>query len=106
MRPSRTAVAGTTVAVLLAISPAGPASAQGIETPFFITRIEGVTPQCRDHPDAPFVGRVSGWMSGGPNRSVSFVGCFPSAPECESWRLFVSGQILGHLIQNRCEVRR
>lgn len=83
----------------------GPAAAQGIETPFFIARVDAVTPQCRDNPGAPVVGRVSGNMSGRPSRNVSFVGCFDDARSCESWRLFVSGQILGHLIQNRCGPR-
>lgn len=95
------------VAALATAAPlaTAPAAAQGIETPFFISRINAVTPQCRDNPAAPFAGRVSGNMSGRPSRNVSFVGCFENMGSCESWRLFVSGQILGHLIQNRCEPR-
>jgi hypothetical protein len=90
---------------VLAPAAAAPAFAQGIQTPFFIARIRAVTPQCRDNPTAPVAGYVSGNMSGRPSRNVSFVGCFPDVASCESWRLFVSGQIEGHLIQNRCEMR-
>ncbi len=92
--------------LLIATALVPPAAAQGIETPFFIARVNAVTPQCRTHPAAPIVGRVSGIMGGSPSRGVSFVGCFDDVRSCESWRLFVSGQIEGRLIQNRCEPRR
>ncbi|MBJ3774480.1 hypothetical protein [Acuticoccus mangrovi] len=83
----------------------GPAAAQGIETQFLISHIDSITPKCRDHPDAPVVGRVSGIVSGTPSRGVSFVGCFASMEACEAWRMPVSGRISGRIIQNRCSYR-
>jgi hypothetical protein len=82
-----------------------PATAEGINTQFVIGRIDRATPKCRDRPDAPFVGRVSGVIGGVPTRGVSFQGCFYSRGECEAWRRLVSGEISGRLTQNRCEPR-
>jgi hypothetical protein len=105
-RLARSGLAGALVllaAALLATAP--PATAQGINTQFLIGRIDRVTPKCRDHPNAPWVGRVSGVITGVPTRGVSFQGCFDTRRECEAWRRLVSGQVSGRLTQNRCERR-
>ncbi|WP_108659434.1 hypothetical protein [Acuticoccus kandeliae] len=88
------------------LAPHGDAVAQGVETQFFIARVDAVTPRCRDHPDAPVVGRVSGIMGGSPARGVSFTGCFASIAACENWRRPLSGHIDGRLIQNSCRYRQ
>ncbi|MCF3935587.1 hypothetical protein L1787_19525 [Acuticoccus sp. M5D2P5] len=97
-----------TLALVLAAcgATALPATAQGVGTQFFIAEVDRATPKCRDYPDAPFVGRVSGIMGGSPARGVSFTGCFASYAACETWRQPLSGHIEGRLIQNRCEARR
>lgn len=81
------------------------AVAQGINTPFLVARVKAATPQCRDHPDAPVVGHVSGIMTGSPGRGVSFTGCFATMAACEAWRRPVSGLIAGRLILDRCDTR-
>jgi len=70
-----------------------------------IDAIRAVTPQCRDYPGAPVVGRVSGIMGIQPSRGVAFVGCFGSLSACERWRGPVSGRMTGRLILNQCQVR-
>jgi len=94
-------LAAASLAVVSAPAKAGPVDAQQ-----FITRVQSVTPQCRNFPDAPVVGRVSGIFGGPPSRGVSFVGCFGSIAACQRWIGPVSGQITGRLIQDRCEFRR
>lgn len=85
---------------------AAPVNAQGINTQFVISDVQRITPQCRDHPNAPVVGRVSGQLGGVPARGVVFVGCFESFAECERWRRPVSGLISGWIRSNSCEPRR
>jgi hypothetical protein len=68
--------------------------------------IRAATPQCRDYPGAPVVGRVSGIMGVHPATGVSFVGCFGSIAACERWRGPVSGRISGRIILNECQFRR
>ncbi|MEM6846457.1 MAG: hypothetical protein AAF580_00075 [Pseudomonadota bacterium] len=83
-----------------------PASAQGIETQFIRSRVLAQTPQCRNNPDAPVVGRVAGAGTGQQGRGLSFVGCFNTTAQCNQWRGAVSGIVRGRLIQNTCEARR
>ncbi|XWN30667.1 MAG: hypothetical protein ROR55_24885 [Devosia sp.] len=93
------AMAGTLAAV------PGDVAAQGVNTQFLISEIDARTPKCRDHPDAPVVGRVSGIIGGSPSRGVSFQGCFDNMRACERWRGPVSGRISGRIIQNSCQAR-
>ena len=76
------------------------------DDPLFLRpQVAEVTPQCREHPNAPVVGRVVGWMQDHPPRSVSFVGCFPSLAECNAWRAPVSSLVTGRLRYNECTPR-
>ena len=84
----------------------GSASAQGIETQFIRSRVLAQTPQCRNNPNAPVVGRVAGAGTGQQGRGLSFVGCFDTTAQCNQWRGAVSGIVRGRLIQNTCEARR
>ena len=96
-----------TLSVGLGSPPA--AAADSSNAQLFIARVQSITPQCRDFPNAPFVGRVSGILSGGfgrGGRGVSFVGCFGSLAACQRWLGPISGQITGRLIQNSCRPRR
>jgi len=94
--------AATAALILAALTPAG---AQGIQTQFTIANVDRITPKCRDNPNAPWVGRVSGIITGVPTRGVSFVGCFDSFQACERWRVPVSAVISGRINYNRCEPR-
>lgn len=84
---------------------ATPAAAVDIGVQFRVNRIRNATPTCRANPDAPFVGRVSGFMGLPANRSVGFEGCFDTAADCQFWRGRVSGAFDGRIIYNQCETR-
>lgn len=84
---------------------AAQAQQEGILT---VARVDRITPKCRDHPDAPWRGRVAGNIEGlwGGYMPVSWVGCFPTRASCEAWRGPVSGIITERITQNVCEPRR
>ncbi|UOM34339.1 hypothetical protein [Acuticoccus sp. I52.16.1] len=63
------------------------------------------TPQCRDHPDAPVIGRAAGMVGFEPTRSASFVGCFPSMDACYAWLGPLSGRFGGRIFITRCDPR-
>lgn len=93
------------LAVLIALAVAAPTAAFANDNQFVVSQIDSITPKCRDFPDAPVVGRVSGFIGVHPTRGVSFVGCFGSIGACEAWRGPVSGRIDGRLILDRCTFR-
>jgi hypothetical protein len=67
--------------------------------------VAAITPQCRDFPDYPVVGRVAGMVGFRPKVSVSFVGCFPTFSACQRWVGPVSGRISGRIIRADCAPR-
>lgn len=105
MRLTRRIVSTALTSIALTAVVAAPAAAQGVQTQFTIANVDRLTPKCRDRPDAPFIGRVSGIMTGVPTRGVSFVGCFYSFEACERWRIPVSTVVIGRINYNRCEPR-
>lgn len=95
----RTATIGTALACL-----AGPAAADSADA-FLRREVLRVTPRCSANPQAPFIGRVAGDLGGQPNKTASFVGCFPTSLQCERWRLFASGRLRGRIIRATCDPR-
>ena len=85
----------------------GPAAAQEALSPADIQRIRDSAPDCRSHPDYPWIGRVSGDSEGiaGNTIPVSFVGCFPNEGECETWKTRTSSVITTTIIQYSCRKR-
>ncbi len=101
---------GGTLAAALALLAAGlaaPAAAQPIDTQQDINDIRNATPRCADHPDWPWVGRVSGNTQGILDQTipVSFVGCFPDERSCERWKGQASRIITTTIIQYSCTRR-
>lgn len=96
-----------TLAAVTGLAPlaTAPALANDSTTPFISSPVMNLTPKCRDRPDAPFVGRVVGYIDLPPRGPESFVGCFYSLAECERWRVPVSGVISGRMVLNRCDPR-
>ena len=71
-------------------------------------RIQNNVPLCHEHPDYAWEGRVSGnAIDPGNDRSVpvSFLGCFPTKRECETWLGPASGFVTGRLIFASCKPR-
>lgn len=99
-----TPFAVSTVAAL-ALTALAPLRAEAQTANLVWSRVYSITPQCRDNPDFPVVGRVSGYVLEDRNRSVSWVGCFPNARECEAWRRYARGQVFPPIRFNRCEPR-
>ncbi|WP_018697783.1 hypothetical protein [Amorphus coralli] len=98
--------AGAAAALGFLVAGAPGASAN---TQYEITQIQKATPSCRAHPDAPWIGRVSGSVEDDVTDfiiPVSFVGCFDSQPGCERWKEKTSGFITGPIIQYSCKPRR
>lgn len=98
-------IAGVAIATALALVPAT-LSAQ-ILTPQRRQAIIDSAPSCSEHPDYPFIGRVSGGADDILDRKipVSFVGCFPDFASCEKWKGATSGIITTTLIQFSCKPR-
>ncbi|GAB5376794.1 MAG: hypothetical protein AcusKO_32560 [Acuticoccus sp.] len=96
------ALCATTAIGAAALAPA-PAVAQTANLVW--SQVYSVTPQCRDFPDYPVVGRVSGYVLDNRNRRVSWVGCFPNARECEAWRRYARGRVFPPIRHNVCEAR-
>lgn len=91
----------TAGAVLAAVAPAS-------ATPDFaaVQRVDRVTPKCRDYPENPIKGRVSGFIGYQPSRAWTWVGCFPDYGSCEAWSLFATGHFTDRTILRTCEPRR
>lgn len=83
------------------------ASAQTVWTPAEIAKVRDTAPNCREHPQNPWRGRVSGNGLGIRDQLVvlSFVGCFPSEAECERWKTRTGGAISGQIVQYSCAPR-
>lgn len=94
----------TATAALVAVLAAAPALADA-NSQFVIADIRSKTPSCRDNPDAPWIGRVSGILGGFPSRGAAFVGCFQTREACERWRGPVSGVFTARLTLNTCSPR-
>tara|TARA_R110002020_G_scaffold15611_22_gene55784 strand:+ start:2259 stop:2573 length:315 start_codon:yes stop_codon:yes gene_type:complete len=104
MRSMTTAAIGL---VALSALAAGSMPA-GANTLYEITEIKKATPSCHAHPQAPWVGRVSGSVQDDMTDEivpVSFVGCFDTQPVCEAWKEKTSGFITGPIIQYECTRR-
>ena len=91
----------------MATALAAPAAAQEALSPYDINRLRESAPDCRSHPDYPWIGRVSGGVENlmGGTVPVSFVGCFPEKAECERWKTRTSGVIITTIIQYSCTRR-
>jgi len=66
------------------------------------------TPSCQANPTAPWIGRASGETDDDPStnqEAVSFVGCFKTRAECQTWLDGATGLIDGRIIENVCEQR-
>lgn len=94
----RIRLAGAAYAVALAaavvlIAGTRPAPAQ--LDPQLIAEIRANTPSCRDHPDAPWIGRLAGNYDDllDRTRMISFVGCFPDRARCVAWLERSSGRM-------------
>lgn len=90
---------------IVAAAPALPAAANNLEALVLRQKIFRLTPQCRDFPQYPVVGRVVGFVGYRPPANVSFVGCFPDYRSCQRWVGPVSGEITGRLIRADCAPR-
>ena len=101
----KTTVLAALAAATLAVTAVVPAYAVDPAVQFRVTRIRSATPSCADHPGAPVVGRISGFMGIPAGRSVGFEGCFGTVSACDFWRWQVSGEIDGRIIYDRCEQR-
>lgn len=105
---NRSRRASSILAALAVLAAVGmePAHAQqeGILT---VARVNRITPACRDHPGAPWIGRVAGNIEGLVDGyiPVSWVGCFPTRESCEAWRTHVSGILTERITQNSCRPR-
>lgn len=104
MRSMTTAAIGLAAlgGVAAATMPAGAA------TLYEITEIQKATPSCKAHPQAQWVGRVSGSVEDDMTDDiipVSFVGCFDTQAVCETWKEKTSGFITGPIIQYNCRQR-
>lgn len=99
--------ASAALCALTAIGAAAflPAPAEAQTANLVWSQVYSVTPQCRDFPDYPVVGRVSGYVLDNRNRRVSWVGCFPNARECEAWRRYARGRVFPPIRHNVCEAR-
>ena len=93
----------TLAAPSLSVSPAA-AKMIDPDSPW-TRRAAAITPLCRDHPNAPVIGRISGDLTMGSVGGVTYVGCFRSFEECTLWRTWISGQISGRININRCDPR-
>lgn len=93
-------------ATALSLAATGPAAAGRIDAdnPWTYTAAER-TPDCRTHPNAPIVGRISGESAGMATTGLSYVGCFDTLEACTAWRLWIVGN-MGRIILNQCEQRR
>jgi len=101
----RGALATVALAATFALPAPSVAAGQNNFTQPIWGRIYSITPQCRANPDYPVIGRVAGYVAGSARSRVSWVGCFPTAGECEAWRRIARGQIVPPIIQNVCESR-
>jgi hypothetical protein len=99
----------TALAALLAGMLLAPASgrAEGVDNMADIQRIRDATPSCKAHPNARYIGRVSGNTQDAfdQNIPVSFVGCFDDLGTCELWKQRTSSIITGTIIQYSCRPR-
>ncbi|WP_146619973.1 hypothetical protein [Acuticoccus sediminis] len=82
-------------------------SAQEALSPADLTRIRDSAPNCDEHPNFPWIGRVAGNAEGiaGNSMPVSFVGCFPDESECEAWKMRTSSVVTSTLVQYSCRQR-
>ena len=83
------------------------ASAQAALSEADIQRIRESAPKCEAHPSHTWEGRVSGDTENliGATIPVSFVGCFSTEAECNTWKDHTSGYITGRIIQFSCAQR-
>ncbi|MEW5423801.1 hypothetical protein [Amorphus sp. 3PC139-8] len=89
----------------LLVAPVATATAQSTE--YLIGQVRKAAPSCRQHPDYPIQGRVSGNREvDGRSEAISFVGCFPTQAECEAWRVKASSFVTGLIIYNSCGPRK
>lgn len=90
---------------LVAATPLVPASAQTLS--YQMDELRRNTPSCRDNPDFPWEGRVSGdRQTDTRTRPVSFAGCFPNQASCEAWRREAISFVTGRIIYDSCYPRR
>ncbi|MEM8551710.1 MAG: hypothetical protein AAGF45_04965 [Pseudomonadota bacterium] len=69
-------------------------------------KIAAITPRCSQNPDYPIIGRVAGYYSGfGRSQRLSWVGCFPNARACETWRRAARSEINPPINLNECTQR-
>lgn len=101
---SKTAVAAAALSAGMMMS-AGASMAQSTE--YLIYQVRKAAPSCRQHPDYPIQGRVSGNREVDARSSaISFAGCFPTQEACEAWRKTALPFVTGILIYNSCEPRK
>lgn len=66
------------------------------------------TPSCDANPGSPWIGRASGESDENAEENtepVSFVGCFKTQAECQTWLDGATGLIDGRIVENVCEQR-
>lgn len=95
------------VAAAILATPAAQAQGVGVDNMADIEAIRQATPSCNEHPDAPWIGRVSGNTTDAfdNNIPVSFVGCFYDKATCERWKGRASNIITTTIIQYSCKRR-
>lgn len=99
---------GLAAAVALAACQGG-----GLSPPFAMRQAYIDTPQCSEHPDAPWIGRLAGHAmsdnsrqrGSGGGTATALVGCFPTQEACEAWRWKYMANFVSTLVQNSCEPR-
>jgi len=92
-------------ALSLLLAASLPATAQYYD---HIVAFRAKTPSCEANPDAGWVGRVSGTSRQNvrnQRQSVSFVGCFKTEAECNTWILRASGLMDDVVRQFSCTPR-
>lgn len=93
------------LALSLLLAASFPASAQYYDK---IVAFRVKTPSCEANPDAGWIGHVSGTSRQNvrnQRQSVSFVGCFKTEAECNSWILRASGLMEDVVRQFTCAPR-
>lgn len=84
-----------------------PAVAAGIDNVADLKRIRDMTPSCRSHPNAKWIGKVHGETQDAFDITYReyFEGCFDDEKSCERWKA-KAGSVFIMLWRYSCKPRR